>query len=109
MAKSLFPHAGRASAVELLLDHGAAVDARSMDESTPLHKCAAWQASPAIVGLLAAKSADINARVRLPVTADQGHYVVVCMPLAGRSMLLCVSRLWDGLDCWIQIPKTISQ
>ena len=48
----------------MLLDHGAAVDARSVDESTPLHKCAAWQASPAVVGLLAAKGADINARVR---------------------------------------------
>ena len=57
--------------MQLLLDHGAAVDACSMDESTPLHKCAAWQASPALVDLLVAKGANVNARVS-PLQLEAG-------------------------------------
>ena len=71
--------AGRLQAAELLIEHGALVDAQSADESTPLHKCVGWETNVELVALLVRHGANVNARVRHGFSCLPRHSVPYCL------------------------------
>lgn len=86
-------HAGQNEIAALLLAHGASVQARSSNDmrNTPLHAALAGRASDALVGLLLAHEADVNAVAAGGVTplhlaASRGRLDVVKQLLAAGSV-----------------------
>ncbi|KAI9826793.1 MAG: hypothetical protein M1819_007264 [Sarea resinae] len=72
---------GHKLVVNVLLEKGADIDARSSDELTALH-LAARKGNESVVRLLVEKGADLDARditgrSSLHLAADQGHYAIV--------------------------------